>query len=743
MIEGALDVSEELAQRGIAYGCHVERPGHREPALVHLAREAALVVTEHMPTRYMVAWSAQARSSIVPPVWEVDCACIVPTPVVGRAYARAFDFRTATAMARDERISRVWSELDPLPTTAQRDLLFEPVNLNQDEGIEDRIDTWIASADIDHSVGPVGHTRGGSRAGYARWDAWRVRHLHTYAARRNDALDTQGVSRLSAYLRHGHVSPMRIAREAHLENSEGALKYLDELLVWREMSYAYCAHTPEHDHYGAVPEWARVTLEAHATNGNEARYTWEELARGRTSDALWNAAQCSLTIHGALHNNVRMTWGKQLLCWARSPAHALELLFDLNDRYALDGQDPNSVTGVLWCLGAFDRSFKPEEPIWGTVRSRSSAVHARRLDITAYGEQTAHPSFVDPPRVCVVGAGIAGATCARTLHDHGIPVEVVDKGQLAGGRMSARAWADGRLVDHGAPAFLASHPVFERYMRSWSARGLVSPWSPRVRDDREGVAWRDGTPAWWVGCPTQRDIVAHLMADVPLRSSVRVHQVRREGSSWIATDDSMDEVSRCDVLVLAIPSPQAMELMRDTPVATTALSMVTMQPSWTWVGVWDAPIGVDVDVVIGDDASPVAWLARESSKPGRPLDEAWVAHASPSWSRAHLERSREEVTRLLTHEVCAVLGGVPAPNDAQVHRWRFARPELALGALSLGDRSRGWVHCGDGVSGGGVEQAFLSGLSAAGRVLAMALRGHRKQRVHRAVRSHTQVPHGT
>ena len=150
-----------------------------------------------------------------------------------------------------------------------------------------------------------------------------------------------------------------IAREASESRTQGADKFLDELLIWRELAYAFCFYRQDHESLSAVPAWARDTLDEHKRDPRPALHSWETLARGRTGDKLWDAAQRSLLMHGELHNNVRMTWGKALLNWTPDAQSALAMMIDLNHRYALDGRDPASYGGILWCLGQFDRPFPP------------------------------------------------------------------------------------------------------------------------------------------------------------------------------------------------------------------------------------------------------------------------------------------------------------------------------------------------------------------------------------------------
>ncbi|MGD8258641.1 MAG: hypothetical protein PVG70_04695 [Desulfobacterales bacterium] len=130
----------------------------------------------------------------------------------------------------------------------------------------------------------------------------------------------------------------------------------------------------------------------HLDDPREALYSWERLFRARTGDVLWDSAQISLLVHGELHNNVRMTWGKAFLNWTHKPQEALYLMIDLNHRLALDGNDANSYGGLLWCLGLFDRPFKPERPVIGRIRPRSTIDHAKRLNMAAYIHKVKGPA---------------------------------------------------------------------------------------------------------------------------------------------------------------------------------------------------------------------------------------------------------------------------------------------------------------------------------------------------------------
>jgi predicted NAD/FAD-dependent oxidoreductase len=639
----------------------------------------------------------------------VDTSCIVPMPLVGQAYTRAYAFRDATEGIRAARVGRSWTDVaTDRPAFVPPDLPFEPVDLATTNLAE-----LVASCAIDHGVPPVRDTPGGSVAGYARWGAFiSSGRLARYAADRNDPL-RHGVSRMSAYLHYGMVSPMRLVRECVALGGEGPEKYLDELLVWREVAYAFCFWHEDPTSLDAIPAWARETLARHARDPRP-RPTWERLSRAQSGDALWDAAQCSLLRQGELHNNVRMTWGKALVGWTRDAEEALDLLVDLNHRYALDGRDPASYGGLLWCLGQFDRPFTPELPVIGTVRPRPTREHARRLDVTRYAAHVNRTGSAATRRVLVIGAGIAGLACARTLHDQGMSVTVVDKGRGVGGRLATRREGDWRF-DHGAPQLQLTDERAARFLASWCEAGVLSPRS-----------------AGYLGSSAMNALPKHLAQDLAVTTGVEVQAMRRTGPMWQVTSTDGRQME-AEVLLLATPAPQAATLLRtidDGPSSALAarLDAVQMAPCWSTMLVFDAPPPMAfVEQLTGGEIQlrdeRIARCIRECDKPGRPPSECWTIQSSAPWSAAHLERSAEEIAQEIAavfREQSGIVGGL---LHARAHRWRYARaahglpesclytPELQLGAC--GDFAQG-----DATSHADVEAAWLSGVALAGRVLA-------------------------
>lgn len=724
IMEGARDAARELHDRGVRHAFFLPSAPDQPSPLPDLARRAAIVITEDFPLPPFPRWSQRLADRCGCAVLAVDATCIVPMQSVPTRHDRAFRYREATQDEYDRRVPRGWDLEPPIqtaPPLGDAALGFEPVDLDRED-----IADLVARCDIDHSIGPVAHTRGGSVAADRRWRDFLDIGLRSYASRRNDAA-RGGVSRLSPYLHHGHISPFRIARDAREQGGQGAdrgaVKFLDELLIWRELSHNFCFHTPPEqlETLDAIPDWARQTLESHASDVRPATYSWETLARARTDDPLWNAAQRSLIIHGELHNNVRMTWGKAILKWTESPSRALRMMIDLNHRFALDGNDPNSYGGLLWCLGQFDRPFKPARPILGTVRARETSDHADRLDLRAYERKVAGPASGKALRVGVIGAGVSGLTCARILQDHGHDVEVFDKGRGPGGRMSTRRDGD-RRFDHGAQYFTARHPVFRRHVLSWVRDGAAARWDVPPATVRAGVVdWQFDDSDRFVGAPAMNAIARHLGTDLEVRFGERIDAVQRIAAGWRAEMSATRDARECEILIVATPPAQAAALLAEAaPDVSEAVGAVTMDPCWAVMVEFASAPQVEFDAAFIKD-SPLSWAARDGAKPERGDGQTWVLHGSPEWSRAHLKDDAGAVGPALVEAFGAAAGvALPEVVHLATHRWRYAQPRGSLGDDCVFDAGLGVGVCGDWCLGGRVEGAFLSGAALAGRVLAHA-----------------------
>jgi len=718
ILESARDLDAELASLGQRLYFHLpDDPLGAGPLPALLARSAALV-SELYPVPPFTRWYPRHAAAHPDLPWLlVDASCILPMPCSQRRPSRAFQFRRVHGGEQRERAVTPWPPVESWPAAFDGDPGFRPFDLTSP------LSPAIAGCRIDHSLPPVTATPGGTRAGYRRWSSFLPEGLQSYHELRDDAAEPHAVSRLSPYLHYGCVSPFRIAREALRHGGEGAEKFLDELLTWRELSHHFCYLSDELESLEALPDWAAKTLRDHRPVVPPPTYDWETLLRGKTGEPLWDLAQRSLLRHGELHNNLRMSWGKSILPWASRPERALKLMVDLNHRLALDGSDPNSYGGLLWCLGLFDRPFPPAE-VFGSVRRRSLARHAARLDMGRLARQVSATAGGRVLRVAVIGAGLAGLTAARILQDQGHQPIVLEKSRGAGGRMATRRHESWRF-DHGAQYFTARDPRFLRHVLAWRERGLVEAWDARigvVEGDRIAAA-PEGTERF-VAKPGMSAVCREMAGDLAdCRCAWPVQGATFDGGTWRLTATDGREVE-ADALVVTTPPEQARTLLAGSPAERAcgpALDRVRMLPCWSVLAVLDQPLLADWDAAFVNQGA-LGWICSQAAKPGRPAAAAWVLHATPEWSLDHLERDAEEVTALLLEAALSLPGAARADaRFALAHRWRFALAETPLEQGALWFEPYRLALAGDWCAGSRVEGAYLSGAAAAGQLLGSAV----------------------
>lgn len=326
--------------------------------------------------------------------------------------------------------------------------------------------------------------------------------------------------------------------------------------------------------------------------------------------------------------------------------------------------------------------------------------------------------LTEPLRVAVVGAGLAGLAAARALSDHGHAVVVFDKGRGPGGRTSTRR-GDGVAFDHGAQYFTARDPRFRRAVESWRSGGLVAAWEGRLATlGAEGATPKDSDTERLVAVPGMNALAKHLAGDLEVRQGVRVAPLgARAADGWRLAGDDGGALGTFDVVVVTAPAPQAAELVEGTASLADRARAVPMTPCLAALLHLDERWALDFDGAFCD-GGVLSWIARNSSKPGRPAGEAWVLHASPDWSAAHAGDDPGDVVAALRAEV-ERLTGVPAPAAlaTDAHRWSFAQSPEPVESGYLADDGARVVLAGDWCHGNRVEGAWLSGVAAAGHVL--------------------------
>tara|TARA_B100000513_G_scaffold79543_1_gene32406 strand:- start:1638 stop:3509 length:1872 start_codon:yes stop_codon:yes gene_type:complete len=445
LLDGAVDLHHGCEALGLRYVLHVAREGNRQPVMDFFAQEASCIITDLFPLPPWSQWVKSVASRAVCPFIEVDCHCVIPMTLYGRSVDRPFKFRSATKKLRKRLLGEAWEKVEVEVEGYLGELPFTPVDVVLD--IEDfrRRFELLRKCSIDPTVLPVWSERGGERVGLSRWQEFLNSGLRSYAKRRNNAADSQGVSRMSAAFHYGFVSPMMVARDAASIGTKSSEKYLDELLIFREHAWHHAASLNDPYDSSNLPEWA---LESWAETEDDPRpelQTGQGLEFANTTSHLWNLCQRSLLYHGELHNNLRMTWGKAFPPWTTCLEDSLKIAQKLNDKYALDGRDPSSVAGVQWCHGLFDRPFHPSAPIMGTVRQRSIATHASRLDIERYGSHVERRVGTAHGPILVAGTGVIFDLLANVLRDNGLNVLRMDSSE--GSTSSKLDFTDLEILD--------------------------------------------------------------------------------------------------------------------------------------------------------------------------------------------------------------------------------------------------------------------------------------------------------
>ncbi|MCL4194854.1 MAG: deoxyribodipyrimidine photolyase [Thermoguttaceae bacterium] len=406
VLQGMVDNATLCREAGIGYYPFLAPDPSAEIDFVsELAKAAAVVIGDDYPIRELTDALASVARKATARLEAIDSNGLMPIRRSKRLFTTARSFRQFLQRELPDQLPTMplarpltgvrFPQLGPLPG---------PIGRRWQAASEAiRSSCAAAGLSIDEQVTPVSR-RGGTLAARERLRRFVQRTLPRYAEERNQP-EADATSGLSPDLHFGHLSvheifhtvaasqdwsPGRLAerptgtREEWWGMSATAEAFLDELITWRELGFNYCVQREDYDRFESLPDWARKTLAEHAADPRPHLYSLEQLERAETHDTLWNAAQRQLVREGRIHNYLRMLWGKKILEWSASPEAALEAMIELNNKYALDGQDPNSYSGIFWVLGRYDRPWGPIRPIFGTVRYMSSANTMRKVPVKEY-----------------------------------------------------------------------------------------------------------------------------------------------------------------------------------------------------------------------------------------------------------------------------------------------------------------------------------------------------------------------
>lgn len=308
----------------------------------------------------------------------VDASCIVPAGAIGQRCYAAYSIRP--------RIHKVLERyLRPVPRVELRRECRESFAGLHTEVAPGDIPALIGGCGVDRSVAPSTTFRGGRAEAERHLARFLDERLHRYARDKNEP-SAHATSDLSPYLHYGYISALEVAlavSERARERKLMAGEFLEELIVRRELAWNFARYAPRLDSLEVLPEWARKTIHDHRRDRREYVYTREQFDAAATHDDLWNATQKELRLRGKIHGYYRMYWGKKILEWSAGATEAHATMLGLHDRYALDGDDPNTYTNILWCFGLHDRPW-PERPVFGTIRSMVRSGMERKTDTKAY-----------------------------------------------------------------------------------------------------------------------------------------------------------------------------------------------------------------------------------------------------------------------------------------------------------------------------------------------------------------------
>jgi deoxyribodipyrimidine photo-lyase len=385
--QGLPDIESDLAERNISFV--MRRAPHESHEQLFADVGAALVIGDENPMREPERWRAALAERLRIPFWTVDTDVVIPSKLIEKAQYGAYTIRP--------RLYRMLPEyLRPFENLKAEHSWKRPKGFLADSVHEDMTRDW---KDFDRSVKPVSTWQGGTHAALKRLKLFTGTMLRDYDAQRNHP-EVDGTSALSPYLHYGHIGPLTIAlaieaavkKDPSLQTARDS--YFNELIAWRELAINFVKYSTNYDTAECAENWARQTIAEHARDEREHLYTLEQLEAAETYDDLWNAGQIQMVRHGWMHNYLRMYWAKKILEWTPDAATAVKYCVYLNDKYFLDGRDPNGYAGIAWAiLGKFDRAWF-ERPIFGKIRYMSGASTGKKFNSKRYIQQM-NGLFVD------------------------------------------------------------------------------------------------------------------------------------------------------------------------------------------------------------------------------------------------------------------------------------------------------------------------------------------------------------
>lgn len=373
MLEGLLEIEKELGKLKISFVVnHFSEKKHTD--LIMLSRDALLVVTDRGYLTIQNKWRNSYAVRLPCPFIQVESDVIVPVEIASpREEYSAATFRKKITPRLDKYLQKL-NQTPPRKSSAH--FRFNSYTLSP-------LNKALSYLSIDRTFSPSPFYHGGTEEAKRHLESFLAKRIKYYAQLKNDPAK-EFTSNLSPYLHFGQISPLFVALKVMVyQGFKGKDDFLEELIIRRELAINFVYYNSEYASYCCLPDWAKKTLDKHKTDRRKYQYTLEELENAETHDSYWNAAQKEMLITGKMHGYMRMYWGKKILEWTKNPEEGFKIALYLNNKYELDGRDPNGFAGVAWCFGKHDRAW-PEREIFGKVRYMNAEGLKRKFDVEEY-----------------------------------------------------------------------------------------------------------------------------------------------------------------------------------------------------------------------------------------------------------------------------------------------------------------------------------------------------------------------
>jgi len=373
MLQGLKEVRANLNDRGVQF---ITRQGDPVNLVPEVTKDASELVTDRGYLNVQKEWRKKVKEKINCPMTQVETDIVVPVEVASDKEEYAARTIRPKIQSKIDKYLNLPDEVKLKESSL--DLEFNSIDLENPKDI-------VGDLDVNQDIKEVEEFKGGRSEALDRIDRFLEGKIERYPEESNDP-NKDVLSGLSPYLHFGQISPVYVAKRVKERGGKGSEEFLEELIVRRELAINFIHYSKDYRSLDCLPDWARETLEKHRDDEREYVYSEEEFENAETHDPYWNAAQRQMVETGKMHGYMRMYWGKKILEWTDTPEEGFRIALKLNNKYELDGRDPNGFTGVAWCFGKHDQGWK-ERPVYGKVRYMNANGLNRKFDADRYTEK--------------------------------------------------------------------------------------------------------------------------------------------------------------------------------------------------------------------------------------------------------------------------------------------------------------------------------------------------------------------